>query len=302
MKRTADLLARGRGEEAGRQADRSRCGAPRRRAAARRGADARRERRGRSRSSTRRSLYNKVMMDLRAVVEGYPGTEAAAFAWLNLALCAMHFSDFAGAHDYLQKAKAELPQRPGLSRGHRALLPRPGAREARLPAAGDRGLPRRGGRQGRDAHRQRRARGGAPGRAAGAARERRAGAPRLAARGRRARSSSRSTARRSRWAATRTSAIRVDEPLVSRRHARIERRGDGLGRRRPRLDQLHARERRARAPRARARPRRRAAASAASALSAGRPQPASSGRHRLGAACDTVSSIRDAERLACHDR
>ena len=56
-------------------------------------------------------------MDLRAVVEGYPGTEAAAYARLNLAICAMHFSDYAGAHDYLQKAKAELPQRPGLSRG-----------------------------------------------------------------------------------------------------------------------------------------------------------------------------------------
>jgi tetratricopeptide (TPR) repeat protein len=62
-------------------------------------------------------VYNKVMMDLRAVVEGYPGTEAAAYAWLNLAICAMHFSDHAGAHDYLQKAKAELPLRPGLSRG-----------------------------------------------------------------------------------------------------------------------------------------------------------------------------------------
>jgi tetratricopeptide (TPR) repeat protein len=62
-------------------------------------------------------VYNKVMMDLRAVVEGYPGTEAAAYASLNLALCAMHFSDYAGAHEYLQKAKAELPQRPGLSRG-----------------------------------------------------------------------------------------------------------------------------------------------------------------------------------------
>jgi tetratricopeptide (TPR) repeat protein len=62
-------------------------------------------------------VYNKAMMDLRAVVEGYPGTEAAAYAWLNLALCAMHFSDYAGAHDYLQKAKAELPLRPGLSRG-----------------------------------------------------------------------------------------------------------------------------------------------------------------------------------------
>ena len=29
----------------------------------------------------------------------------------------MHFSDYAGAHEYLQKAKAELPARPGLSRG-----------------------------------------------------------------------------------------------------------------------------------------------------------------------------------------
>jgi tetratricopeptide (TPR) repeat protein len=62
-------------------------------------------------------VYNKVMMDLRAVVEGYPGTEAAAYARLNLALCALHFSDYAGAHEYLQKAKAELPLRPGLSRG-----------------------------------------------------------------------------------------------------------------------------------------------------------------------------------------
>lgn len=62
-------------------------------------------------------LYNKAMMDLSSVVEGYPGTDAAAYAWLNLALCAMHFSDFAGAHDFLQKAKAELPDRPGLSRG-----------------------------------------------------------------------------------------------------------------------------------------------------------------------------------------
>jgi tetratricopeptide (TPR) repeat protein len=62
-------------------------------------------------------VYNKAMMDLRAIVQGHPGTEPAAYAWLNLALCAMHFSDFAGAHDYLQKAKAELPERPGLSRG-----------------------------------------------------------------------------------------------------------------------------------------------------------------------------------------
>ncbi len=62
-------------------------------------------------------VYNKTMMDLRSTVEGYPGTEAAAYAWLNLALCAMHFGDHAGAHDYLQKARAELPTRPGLSRG-----------------------------------------------------------------------------------------------------------------------------------------------------------------------------------------
>jgi len=62
-------------------------------------------------------VYNKTMMDLRSVTEGWPGTEAAAYASLNLALCAMHFLDYAGAHDYLQKAKGELPDRPGLSRG-----------------------------------------------------------------------------------------------------------------------------------------------------------------------------------------
>jgi len=62
-------------------------------------------------------LYNKVMMDLRGQVEGYPGTEPAAFAWLNLALAAMHFQDYAAAHDYLMKAKTELPSRPGISQG-----------------------------------------------------------------------------------------------------------------------------------------------------------------------------------------
>jgi tetratricopeptide (TPR) repeat protein len=62
-------------------------------------------------------MYNKVMMDLRQQVEGYPGTERAAFGWLNLALGAMHFQDYAAAHDYLTRAKAELPQRPGLSQG-----------------------------------------------------------------------------------------------------------------------------------------------------------------------------------------
>jgi tetratricopeptide (TPR) repeat protein len=62
-------------------------------------------------------LYNKVMMDLRGQVEGYPGTEQAAFASLNLALAAMHFQDYAAAHDYLMKAKNELPTRPGVSQG-----------------------------------------------------------------------------------------------------------------------------------------------------------------------------------------
>jgi hypothetical protein len=62
-------------------------------------------------------LYNKVMMDLRQQAEGYPGTEGAAFANLNLALCAMHFGDYAAAHDSLMKARPALPQRPGLSQG-----------------------------------------------------------------------------------------------------------------------------------------------------------------------------------------
>jgi tetratricopeptide (TPR) repeat protein len=62
-------------------------------------------------------LYNKVMMDLRQQVEGYPGTEPAAFARLNLALCAMHFSDFAAAHEHLLKARDELPKRAGISQG-----------------------------------------------------------------------------------------------------------------------------------------------------------------------------------------
>ena len=57
------------------------------------------------------------MMDLRQQVEGYPGTEPAAFARLNLALCAMHFSDFAAAHEHLLKARDELPRRAGISQG-----------------------------------------------------------------------------------------------------------------------------------------------------------------------------------------
>lgn len=62
-------------------------------------------------------LYNKIMMDLRQQVEGYPGTEQAAFARLNLGICAMHFGDFAAAHEHLLKARSELPNRPGLSQG-----------------------------------------------------------------------------------------------------------------------------------------------------------------------------------------
>jgi tetratricopeptide (TPR) repeat protein len=62
-------------------------------------------------------LYNKVMMDLRQQAVGYPGTEVAAFAQLNLALCAMHFGDYAAAHEHLLKARGLLPQRPGLSQG-----------------------------------------------------------------------------------------------------------------------------------------------------------------------------------------
>ena len=58
-------------------------------------------------------LYNKVMMDLRQQTEGYPGTETAALANLNLGLCAMHFDDFASALGYFQKA-AEKPERGGL--------------------------------------------------------------------------------------------------------------------------------------------------------------------------------------------
>jgi len=62
-------------------------------------------------------LYNKVMMDLRQQADGYPGTEAAAFARFNLGICAMHFGDFAAAHEHFLKAKADMPNRPGLSQG-----------------------------------------------------------------------------------------------------------------------------------------------------------------------------------------
>jgi membrane-associated protease RseP (regulator of RpoE activity) len=62
-------------------------------------------------------LYNRVMMDLLLRAEGYPGTEQAAFAELNLSIAASHFGDFAAAHDHLMKARAELPVRAGLSQG-----------------------------------------------------------------------------------------------------------------------------------------------------------------------------------------
>ena len=85
-------------------------------------------------------------MDLRQQVEGYPGTEAAAFARLNLALCAMHFGDFAAAHEHLLKARTELPQRPGISQGTALYYLGPGPGAARLQEGSGGRLP--GGRRG----------------------------------------------------------------------------------------------------------------------------------------------------------
>lgn len=62
-------------------------------------------------------LANKISMDLRQTIEGYPGSENAAFARLNLGLIALGLHDYSGAHDAFIKAKNELPQTPGLSRG-----------------------------------------------------------------------------------------------------------------------------------------------------------------------------------------
>jgi membrane-associated protease RseP (regulator of RpoE activity) len=93
-------------------------------------------------------LYNKAMMDLRQQVEGYPGTEAAALARLNLAIASMHFADFAAAHEHLLKARTELPQRPGISQGTAIYyLARPGA--ARVRQGSGRGLSHGGGPEGR---------------------------------------------------------------------------------------------------------------------------------------------------------
>lgn len=84
-------------------------------------------------------LYNKVMMDLRQQVQGHPGSETAAFARLNLGICAAHFGDFAAAHEHWLKARGELPNRPGLSAGTAAYylataLERLGLREEAVEA------------------------------------------------------------------------------------------------------------------------------------------------------------------------
>lgn len=63
------------------------------------------------------AFANKLSMDLRQTIEGYPGSEDAAFARLNLGLIALRLRDYSGAHDAFVKAKNELPTAPGLSRG-----------------------------------------------------------------------------------------------------------------------------------------------------------------------------------------
>jgi tetratricopeptide (TPR) repeat protein len=67
--------------------------------------------------ATAGALANKVAMDLRQTIEGYPGSENAAFARLNLGLIALGLRDYSGAHDAFIKAANELPLAPGLSRG-----------------------------------------------------------------------------------------------------------------------------------------------------------------------------------------
>ncbi len=62
-------------------------------------------------------LANKISMDLRQTIEGYPGSANAAFARLNHGLIALGLHDYSGAHDAFIKAKNELPSSPGLSRG-----------------------------------------------------------------------------------------------------------------------------------------------------------------------------------------
>jgi hypothetical protein len=54
---------------------------------------------------------------LRQDLDGRAGTESAAYALLNLGLCAMHFGDLIAAHEHFIKATHALPVRSGLSRG-----------------------------------------------------------------------------------------------------------------------------------------------------------------------------------------
>ena len=108
--------------------------------------------------------------------------------------------------------------------GHGPLLPRPRPREAGLPPAGGRGLPRGGGGEGRDTHRQRRAGGRRPRRPAGRPVS-------VAASLVWERPDGREVVFPLDGEALEVGrdedvAIRVDEPLVSRRHARLEKRGE----------------------------------------------------------------------------
>ena len=217
-------------------------------------------------------------MDLRHQVDGYPGTEPAAFARLNLALCAMHFGDFAAAHEHLLKARGELPQRAGLSQG--TALYYLGLALERLGYAKEAADAYRAAAAAKDATLfdndgplVRRA-GAPPGRAVSAALPARLGEP-----GRLAQVDFPLTARPLTVGRDDDADIRVDEPLVSRLHARIERRGHAYVVLRPGLDQPHARERRDR-PRARAVERRRGPLRArALPLRGGRGRPR--GRRRL---------------------
>ena len=169
-------------------------------------------------------LYNKVMMDLRQQVEGYPGTEPAAFAWLNLGLAAMHFQDYAAAHSFLTRARTELPRAPGSRRAPPSTTsgwPWRGSTTRARPG----GLSRGRGAQGRHPHRQRRSGGGAPGRAArGAVMTPPARLVWEKADGTRVEFPL--TAAIHLVGREEPADIQVSEPLVSRSHARLERRGE----------------------------------------------------------------------------
>lgn len=63
-------------------------------------------------------VANKTMMDLRQTIEGYPNTEAAAYARLQLGLLSLRLGDFAAAHDAFVRSRNELPEgRHGLNKG-----------------------------------------------------------------------------------------------------------------------------------------------------------------------------------------